>query len=174
MHDTRDRDAQPPSKTRRKHRMEALQKLGESLLDLDEEALVRLDLPEELVSALHLTRRISAHGARRRQLQYIGKLMRGIDTAPVVAAIQARNHQDTIHTRAFHRLEELREALIIEGDARLAAVLEQFPQADRQHLRKLVRQARTERYARQPPRAARLLFRYLRKLQEECAQTGQP
>ena len=172
MQDTHDRDTAPLSKTRRKRHMEALQKLGEALLELEDEALSRLDLPEELVSAIQLARRITAHGARRRQLQYIGKLMRGIDTGPVEAAIQARNHQDATHTQAFHLLEELREALIIEGDARLSTVLERFPQADRQHLRKLSRQARAERDAKQPPRAARRLFRYLRELQEDSENAG--
>jgi ribosome-associated protein len=167
MQDTRDRDTQPPSKTRRKRDMEALQKLGEALLGFDDEALEQLELPEQLLSAIHLARRIRAHGARRRQLQYIGKLMRTIDTAPVEAAIHASIHQDTLHTKDFHLLEELREALISEGDTRLATVLEYFPQADRQHLRKLARQARTERDAKHPPRAARLLFRYLRALQED-------
>jgi ribosome-associated protein len=169
MHDTRDSDAHPVSKTRRKRRMESLQKLGESLLGLDDDSLEQLGLPEELLSALQLARRISAHGARRRQLQYIGKLMREVDTAPVEAAIQSRSHQDATHTRAFHLLEELRETLIIGGDAGLATVLEHFPRADRGHLRKLARQARAERDAKQPPRAARLLFRYLRELQEQAA-----
>ena len=116
---------------------------------------------------LRNARRIKAHGGRRRQLQYIGKLMRTLDTAPIREAIAFRQQQENTHTQIFHRLEGLREALIDDGDAALARVLEDYPAADRQHLRRLARQARTERETRQPPRAARALFRYLRELQEQ-------
>jgi len=166
MRDTESNDLAPASKTRRKHDMEALQKLGEALLDFDTDTLAKLNLPDPLLEALQTANRIKSHGARRRQLQYIGKLMRRIDTAPVAAAVQTREHQYATNTQAFHRLEELRETLITEGDSALASVLEQFPLADRQRLRKLARQARKERADQQPPKASRALFRYLRELQE--------
>jgi ribosome-associated protein len=167
MQDTEHNDQAPVSKTRRKRTMEALQKLGEALLGFDNDALLKLDLPDPLLDALYTANRIKSHGARRRQLQYIGKLMRQVDTAPIEAAVQARQHQHTTNTRGFHLLEELREALITGGDATLATVLQHFPMADRQRLRKLARQARKERADNQPPKAARTLFRYLRELQEE-------
>ena len=167
MPDTEHNDQAQVSKTRRKRTMEALQKLGEALLTFDNDALLKLDLPEPLLDALHTANRIKAHGARRRQLQYIGKLMRQLDTAPIEAAVQARQHQHTTNTREFHLLEELREALITGGDTTLATVLQHFPMADRQRLRKLARQARKEREDNQPPKASRTLFRYLRELQEE-------
>jgi ribosome-associated protein len=166
MHDTEHNDQAPVSKTRRKREMEALQRLGEALLSFDAEALQQLGLPDQLLGALDTASRIKSHGARRRQLQYIGKLMRQVDTAPIEAAVHARQHQQSTNTRGFHQLEELREALITGGDATLATVQQQFPQADRQRLRKLARQARKEREDQQPPKAARTLFRYLRELQE--------
>jgi len=159
----------PVSKTRRKHAMEARQRLGEALLEFDAEALDRLGLPETLRAALAEAHRIRAHGARHRQLQYIGRLMRDVDTAPIEAALQARRHQHDTGTRDFHHLEELREALITQGDTMLGTVLEEYPHADRQHLRKLARQARREREEHQPPKAARALFRYLRELQNGAA-----
>ncbi|MEN8107194.1 MAG: ribosome biogenesis factor YjgA [Pseudomonadota bacterium] len=161
--------AEKPSKTRRKRDMEALQALGRELLTFSDETLQQLALPEGLLDAVLAARKIMAHGAQRRQLQYIGKLMRGVDPEPIKAAIAAREHQQDTHNQAFHLLEDLREALIFEADSALAVVLEHFPQADRQHLRKLARQARKEHNEKQPPRASRRLFRYLRELQEADA-----
>jgi ribosome-associated protein len=156
-----------PSKSRRKREMLELQKLGEELLTFSAAALREMGLPEPLFEAVESARRIKAHGGHRRQLQYIGKLMRTLDTAPIRAAIASRQQQETTHTRAFHRLERLREALIDDTEAALAGMIEEFPAADRQHLRRLARQARTEQENHQPPRAARALFRYLRDLQEQ-------
>lgn len=167
MQDTEHDDQAPVSKTRRKREMQALRNLGEELLSFDGKALQKLGLPDKLLEALHTATRIKSHGARRRQLQYIGKLMRQVDTAPIEAAVHAQRHQETTHTREFHLLEELREALITGGDAALVTVLKHFPLADRQRLRKLARQAGREHEDNQPPKAARTLFRYLRELQED-------
>mgnify|MGYP000379149941 FL=1 len=166
MHDPEYEQPAKPSKTRRKRDVEALQDLGSELLEFSEDELQQLDLPEKLLDAILETRKIHAYGARRRQLQYIGKLMRDTDPAPIRAAIAAREHQQETHTRAFHLLEELRDALVLQGDTALGRVLEHFPLADRQHLRKLARQARREHVEHQPPKASRRLFRYLRELQE--------
>jgi ribosome-associated protein len=166
MQDLEFDEPEAPSKSRRKRDMLELQKLGEELLTFPAAAVREMGLPEALTEALESVRRIKAHGGRRRQLQYIGRLMRTLDTAPIRAAIASRRQQDTTHTRAFHRLEGLREALIADTDAALAGVIEEFPAADRQHLRRLARQARTERDNHQPPRASRALFRYLRELQD--------
>ena len=159
-------DAEPPSKTARKRAAERLQHIGRRLGELPAEQLASLDLPARLAEAIDDYRRFPSHGAKRRQLQFIGKLMRDIDPAPVRAAIAAREHQQETHTQAFHLLEELRDALILQGDSALGTVLEHFPLADRQHLRKLARQARREHDEHQPPKASRRLFRYLRELQE--------
>jgi ribosome-associated protein len=121
-------------------------------------------LPEVLLEALRTAQKIRAHGALKRQLQYIGKLLREVDDTPIRAAIESRDRQHLSHTREFHRLEELRDRLLAGDDAALAEVMALFPLADRQHLRKLVRQARQEHANNQPPRASRQLFRYLREL----------
>jgi len=166
MHDAENDKQTPVSKSQRKRDMDALKRLGEELLDFDAAALDRLELPEDLLDAIRTAKKIHAHGARKRQLQYIGKLMRAIDPEPVHAAIEARRHHQDSNAGEFHLLEELREALISEGDSALATVLEHFPTADRRHIRKLAQQARKEREMNQPPRAARRLFRDLRELQE--------
>jgi ribosome-associated protein len=170
MHETNhdDQDDQDElSKSQRKRDMQELKILGMELLDFSDDALRQLLLPDVLLDALRTAKKIHSNGARKRQMQYIGKLMQDIDAAPVRQAIENRNRQHATHTRTFHQLETLREQLVTDGDSALPAVLAQFPHADRQHLRKLIRQARNEQETRQPPRASRLLFRYLRELQEE-------
>jgi len=167
MHETDHDDRDEISKSQRKRDVQELKILGMELLDFSDDALRQLLLPDVLLDALRTAKKIHSNGARKRQMQYIGKLMQDIDATPVRQAIENRNRQHATHTRAFHQLETLREQLVTDGDSALPAVLAQFPHADRQHLRKLIRQARNEQESRQPPRASRLLFRYLRELQEE-------
>jgi len=158
-----------PSKSQRKRDLDELKQLGTELLTFSEDALRQLLLPETLLEALRTAQRIKAHGALKRQMQYIGKLLRDVDASPIRAAIESRDRQHATHTREFHRLEALRDHLLTGENAALAEAMAQFPLADRQHLRKLVRQARKEKEQRQPPRASRELFRYLRELQEAPA-----
>jgi len=166
MTQTEDDNQAEISKSQRKRDMDELKKLGVELLEFSDDALRQL-LPEALLEAMRTAKRITSNNARKRQLQYIGKLLKDIDPAPLREAVDARNHQHTTHTREFHQLEILRDKLIMEGDSALPGVLALFPRTDRQHLRKLIRQARKEQETGQPPRASRLLFRYLRELQEE-------
>lgn len=165
MHETDHDDQDEISKSQRKRDLQDLKKLGMALLEFSDDALRQLMLPDVLLDAIRTAKGIHSNGARKRQMQYIGKLMKEIDAAPVRQAIEDRNRQHDTHSREFHQLETLREQLLMDGDGALPAVLAQFPHADRQHLRKLVRQARREHETRQPPRAFRLLFRYLRELQ---------
>lgn len=155
------------SKSQRKRELDDLKKLGSELLEFSDDALRQLMIADVLLEALRTARRITSNSARKRQLQYIGKLLKDEDAAPLQAAVDARNHQHLTHTRDFHKIEELRDKLIKEGDSALPDVLALFPHTDRQHLRKLIRQTRKELETRQPPRASRLLFRYLRELQDE-------
>jgi ribosome-associated protein len=155
------------SKSQVKRDLDELKKLGNELLEFSDDALRQLILSEVLLEALRTARRITSNSARKRQMQYIGKLLKNEDTDPLIDAVYAHQHQHATHTRDFHKLEELRDKLIREGDSALSDVLELFPRTDRQHLRKLVRQARNEQETKQPPRASRLLFRYLRELQEQ-------
>lgn len=155
------------SKSQRKRDMEALKNLGWRLLEFSDDALRQLAMPETLLDAIRTAKRIKSHGARKRQMQFIGKLMRDIDAAPIREAVDAADHQQSTRSREFHLVEELREKLLAEGDSALPDVLSHFPRAERQYLRKLVRQAKNEQETRQPPRASRLMFRYLRDLQEE-------
>ena len=166
MHDPKNNPPDEPSKSQRKRDLDELKQLGSELLTFSDDALRQLLLPETLLEALRTAQKIKAHGAQKRQLQYIGKLLRDIDTTPIRAAIEARDRQHASHTREFHQLEALRDTLLAEGDAALAEAMAQFPRADRQHLRKLLRQARNEQEQKQPQRASRQLFRYLHELLE--------
>lgn len=158
--DTDDR----PSRSQLKRDAEALQDLGLALVELPQAKLDRVELPDQLREAIDLARRITAHGGKRRQMQFIGKLMRKFDAAPIRAQIEAMQQADRRAAQRFHVLEALRDKLLAEGDDALGELLERYPAADRQHLRQLIRQAQTERDKNKPPASARSLFRYLREL----------
>jgi ribosome-associated protein len=166
MQDDDDFDSGPPapSKSQRKRDAQALQQLGSSLLDLPASEWLALGLPDRLIAALTEARRIRAHGARKRQLQYIGKLMREVDPQPIQRHFERLRQKRREQARHQQQLEHWRDRLLEEGDSAIEACLEAHPRADRQRLRQLVRQARKERDHQQPPAASRALFRYLREL----------
>ncbi|HUL66417.1 MAG TPA: ribosome biogenesis factor YjgA [Burkholderiaceae bacterium] len=149
-----------PSKTRRKQEMTALQQLGEDLLRLTPAQLARIDLPEALRDALRETRRITAHEGRRRQLQYIGRLMRQVDPEPVRRALDDATGASRAAVALMHRCERLRDRLL-EDDAALTDFLSQHPHVDVQHLRALIRAARKDLATGATPKHARDLYRWL-------------
>lgn len=155
------------SKSQRKRELHDLKQLGVDLLEFSEGALRQMALPELLLDALLTAKRITSNSARKRQLQYVGKLLKEIDVEPLRAAVNERTHQQLTNTREFHQLEALRDQLLLHGDEALNEVLAIFPRADRQHLRRLARLARQEQDTGQPRGATRSLFRHLRELQEE-------
>ncbi|MBL8442984.1 MAG: DUF615 domain-containing protein [Zoogloeaceae bacterium] len=152
-----------PSKSSLKREMHALQDLGEQLVALSSERLAKVPMPEELFAAVRDAQRISKHGARRRQLQYIGKLMRHIDPAPIQAQLDAFNGVSKAEVARQHRLERLRNDLL-DDDKVLGRIADTWPGADLQHLRTLRRNALKEREQSKPPRAFREIFRVLRDL----------
>jgi ribosome-associated protein len=168
-HDMRSADAEPPSKSQRKRDMAALQTLGESLLRLSAIELQRIELPEALREAVADMPRMGSHEARRRQLQYIGRLMRGVDPGPLRAAIEDATGESKRAIALMHRCEKLRDALLAD-DAALAGVLADLPGADSQHLRATIRAARREHADGRPPRHARELYRWLH---EQFSRRGQ-
>lgn len=155
-----------PSKSALKREMTALQELGEALVALSDGDLATIPLDEKLLDAIMTARRITSHEGRRRQMQYIGKLMRATDVEPIVAAHNELLNGRQQRNRAFHELEALRDRLIAEGTAAMGDVLARWPEVDRQHLRQLIVAAVAERDQNRPPAAGRKLFRYLRELAE--------
>jgi ribosome-associated protein len=154
-------DADIASRTKKKHQVEELQKLGAALIDLPPVQLDALELPAELLAAVREAKRITSHEARRRQVQFIGKVMRRIDPEPVRAAVAAILNQSAAARARQRRLEQWRERLIGD-DAALTEFAGEHAGADLQALRTLIRNARKELAENRPPRAQRELFRALR------------
>lgn len=151
------------SKTRRKKAMHALQDLGAELVTLSGGRLASLDLPEPLLAAVQEAQRLKAHEARRRQLQYIGRLMRDVNPAPIRARIAAWQGASRAHSAWLHELERWRERLIGDpGTLPELAVL--YPGADLQHLRTVLRNARLEAQTDGPPKHFRALFQALKEI----------
>jgi ribosome-associated protein len=152
----------PASKTRRKREMHALQDVGEQLVQLDLKRLKELDLPETLTDAVLEAKRMRKHGAIRRQMQFIGKLMRDLDAAPITQKLAAWNGLALQQTAWLHQLERWRERLLSDEQA-LAELGQKFPAANLQQLRALIRNAQKERLANKPPKSFRALFQELQK-----------
>jgi ribosome-associated protein len=159
------------SKSQRKREMIALQELGEELVRLKTEQLAKLPLTDELREAIRAAQGMHARGARYRQMQYIGRLMREVDPAPVQEALDTLRNKQNRATALLHRLEKWRDELIAGDNEALEEVVAAFAAADRQQLRQLIRNAQKEKEAGKPPKSSRELFRYLRELQEAARAT---
>lgn len=155
-----------PSKTQVKEAMHELQELGAALVELSPGQLKRIDLPENILAAVLDWQRFSKHEARRRQLQYIGKLMRGIDPEPVRAGLALLRGESAAETARLHRLERLRTRLL-EDEGTLAEIAALWAGADLTHLRQLRRNALKEQEANKPPRNFRALFQVLKELDQD-------
>ena len=150
------------SKTRRKRAMEELQALGETLAELPAERLNKIELPEELREAIDLYQRMSRKDdARRRQVQYIGRLMRQVEEEPIRTALANTRGDSAIETARLHRIERLRTSLM-EDEKALSKVLVTYPDIDLTHLRSLLRAARKEKEDNRPPRNYRAIFQLLK------------
>ena len=157
------------SPSRTQQRIEALEirNLAEKLVALPAAQLARLPIPEELMPHIVETQRITSHIAHKRQLQFLAKQMRREEDEVLEAIRDAMDEGGEAarrETALLHQAEQWRDRLLADGDDALAALLEEFPTADRQKLRQLVRNATDERVKNKPPRAFRDLFREVREL----------
>lgn len=158
------------SKTRQKRRMLALQKVGESLIELPAKQYKAIDLPDNLRDAVDAARNMTKRGALYRQRQFIGKIMRNIDAEPIEAALERLLQQDRQVARQFHRVENWRDRLLDEEDRdAITALCHEFPDVDRQPLGQKVRAARKEAQTGRPAGAKRALFRFISQLFEQSA-----
>jgi len=151
-----------PSKTRKKQEMHQLQALGAALVALPEVSLASIALPDVLAQAITEARRITSREGKRRQLQYIGRLMRDLDPEPIRAGLDRIEGRSAAESARHRRLEQLRSRLL-EDDEALTEFARENPAADLQVLRALIRNARREQKEGRPPRAFRELFRVLRE-----------
>ena len=163
MHDEIPGSDELPSKSQRKRDAEAQQKLGEQLVSLDAKHLHQFALPETLLDAILAAQKIKQHGGRKRQLQYIGKLMRQIDTTPIEVKLHELQHQHQQGAAALHLIEQWRERLLQEDHA-TTELMEAYPAFDSQQLRQMIRTTRQEQKQNKPPKTYRELFRYLRSV----------
>lgn len=152
-----------PSKSQKKRDAHALQDIGTQLVALSAEQLKRIDMPDSLRIAIAETQRTRSHEGLRRQMQYVGKVMRGIDTAPLIEALDVIRGQSAAAVAREHMLERMRERLMADEQV-LGDIAAQWPGADLTRLRTLRRNALREREQNRPPRAFREIFRELRQL----------
>ncbi|HEY8086108.1 MAG TPA: ribosome biogenesis factor YjgA [Methylophilaceae bacterium] len=151
------------SKTQRKQEMHELQDLGEELVALPKDKLRQIELPENLRDAILEAQRITAHGGRKRQLQYIGKLMRTVDAEPILQKMKQWQGQHAAETARMHQLENWRNRLINDAAA-LSEFVTLHQGADVQHLRTLIRNAQKEASTNKPPKSSRELFKAIRDI----------
>ena len=152
-----------PSKTQRKKQMHDLQALGAELVELNDQQLASVEMPERLRDAILEARRMTKFEARRRQLQYVGKVMRDVDPEPIRERLDAFRAVSTAHTSRLHLIERWRERLL-EGDEAMTELMREYPDADAGRLRLLVRNAAREREAAKPPKSYREIFKLLNAL----------
>jgi ribosome-associated protein len=170
-------NAEPPpmtesrrrSKTKAKEEVEALQDLGKRLVGVGNDRLKKLDIPESLRDAVLEAKKITSHGALRRQMQYIGKLMRDVDIDPIQEMLDELDGISNKANARFHALEKLRDRLI-EDEAVITTLKNDYPALDVSALRTLRRNAIREQAEQKPPKAYRAIFQLLKSL--ETPNTG--
>ena len=156
------------SKSEIKRDAEELKRLGVELVELGKNALDKIPLDADLRAAIELAQRIKMEG-RRRQLQLIGKMLRQRDVDPIRQALDKLKNRHNQQVAVFHKLEQLRDRMVDGSDEAIEEVMNLWPDADRQQLRSLVRNARKEKAGNKPPKSARQIFQYLRELAENEA-----
>jgi ribosome-associated protein len=170
-----DDDPRPPSKSHLKRESTALQELGERLAQLSRERLKQLPMAEKLYDAIREAQRITAHEGRRRQMQYVGKLMRDAHIEPIQLMLAKWDGDSREEVAAFHQLEIWRDKLI-DSDDHFTGFMNRYPAADAQHMRAMIRAARKEQavnatlpQGNEPQRKQfRALFQEIKRLQAEA------
>ena len=153
------------SKSEIKRDAEELKRLGAEMVELGSNSLDKLPLDDDLRTAIELAQKIKKEG-RRRQMQLIGKMLRSRDVEPIRTALDKLKNRHNQQVSLFHKLEVLRDRLVEQGDDAVVEVLNLYPDADRQQLRAMIRNAQKEKAANKPPKAYRQIFQYLRELAE--------
>jgi len=169
-----------PNKTQIKKEIAALFALGEEMSKLSPEQLNTLPLPEKMLHAVREVSGMPHKGARKRLLKYIAGQLHMIDAAPIIEKMARIQNKSAHAVREHHLAEQWRDRLLAEGDEAATDLLDDYPEADSQQLRQLIRNAQKEIAAAKPPKSARVLYRYLKELlqsdylppEEDEAETG--
>lgn len=155
-----------PSKSEIKRECHHLLDIGEEILKLSTEDRHSLGLPEDVEAAVITALKIKSRSGLKRQRQYIGKLLRSVDSETIETNLKKIQHRHDTNTAQFKRLEKWRDSLIDNDKTTLNEVISRFPEIDRQHINQLIRAAHQEKKQEKAPAAARKLFKYLRELDE--------
>lgn len=169
-----DQEYERPSKSELKRQVNELQKLGEQLVDEPRDRVKRVPMPEDVKDAILECQTITNHEGRRRQLQFVGKKMRGLTEEEVDVirrTIDSWKGASKAETAALHALERRREKLLADDKA-LTQLLAEHPELDAQHLRTLIRNARKEQAENKPPKAFREIFQILKDLGKKPKQAA--
>lgn len=158
------------SRSQVKREMIQLQKMGERLVELSLDQIKSIDMPDRLREAVLSAKKIRSHGARKRQLQFIGSLMRKVDFKPIKNALYEIDRGRSIEISDFHRIEKWRDDLVQGIDGPIEEILKLFPKVDKRKLWNLTMAARKELHEGGPPKSSRELFKYIKKLAENKAQ----
>jgi len=167
MTDTHNEDDDWVSKTQRKKNCDDVLHLGEQMLTLSKEDLSQMQMQDSLRHAIEEAQRIKSHGALKRQKHFIAKIMRSMDTEVLSRQLQRILHKHDIHSATFKRMEKWRDAMLEGGDKSINDFIEQYPQADRHHLRQLVRNTKKEQQSNKPPTSYRQIFKYIREVVDQ-------
>lgn len=154
------------SRSEIKREFKALQDLAKELVELNDKQLAKLPLNDIVMAAIIESRRIHQHIARKRHLKYVAKQLRELDEDALRQGMDVLRDQDKVANARFHHMEKWRDRLINEGDEAFTAFLDEYPHAERQQIRQLIRNAQKEKLANKPPKSSRALFHYLRELME--------
>ena len=155
-----------PSKSQVKRECHHLLDMGEAILKLKAEDRHSLNLPDDIEEAIVTALKIKSRSGLKRQRQYIGKLLRSVDSEAIEARLKKIQHRHDTNTAQFKRLEKWRDNLIDNDKETINEVIARFPEIDRQHINQLIRAANQEQQRNKPPAAARKLFKYLHELEE--------
>lgn len=159
-------DFSGPSKSQLKRESHHLTDVGEEILKLKTEDRHSLGLPDEIEEAFNTALKIKSRSGLKRQRQYIGKLLRSIDSKDIETRLRKIQHSHDTNTAQFKRLEKWRDQLIDNNKDTLNEIIVRFPEIDRQHINQLIRAAQQEKKQDKAPAASRKLFKYLRQLED--------
>lgn len=154
------------SRTQKKNEAKSLQKLGEQLVSISSEQLEGIDISDDLRNAVIIAGKTKSHGAKRRQLQYIGTLMRNIDSEPIQNALENFRLGDHKKILAFKKIEKWRDELKEGNRVLIEEILKNCPDAERQRLTQLARNTRNEYEAGKGVKSSKILFRYLKQISD--------
>lgn len=154
------------SKSQVKREMHALQDLGERIVEMNEKQLASLPLSDEMLESIYLARKMPPKDSRRRQIQYIGRLMREGNHEEIQAAVDKMQNRSDQHIHLQHQVERYRDLLIDNDKNAFQQLVTSCPGIDVQHLRQLIRSAQKEKEENKTPASARKLFAYIREQME--------